>query len=224
MAIVNGPAMSLEASGNLGSICYTRSRGVQIARSTWSGTYPNTSLQQASNANMTTVSQYWGGTLSSDQRNRWKEAAAEIVWVNRLGQKFRPTGYNYFVKLALQQVQLGLSISAEPPGAVPGYEIHDFYVSNSGVFNAVIVKMYKFPNDQIDYEGFQIFRAGPYDTDSLTPQWPAYKFLAVKDDGRTYYDYSVTEGKYYFYRARWYELTGQVGNFWEGHVLVDFPG
>lgn len=223
MAVVINPALSMAASGNLGGVCYSRWRGMHIARSAWSGSYSGTSLQIASNARMTTVSQYWGTSLTSIQRQRWKDAARVITWFNRLAQPYNPTGYNYFVKLALQQLQLDMSITKDPPPAVPGYDVSDFSSNNSVVNPQVVVKMITYDNLQIAHKGFQILKAGPFDNDGYTPMFHDYRYYQKVTASKSYRDEDIINGKWYWYRARWFELTGQVGNWWLDNVLVDFP-
>lgn len=215
MAIVRNPALSTDASGNLGDICYTRIRNVNIARDTWTGTVPNTSEQQTYQGNLTTVSQYWGGTLDGDERLAWEKAAEQIIRINRLGIKYIPTGYQYFLEINMKLLAWGKSIRDTPPW---NNKIHIFErlaaVPIVGLPWAVIVKAYP-EGTWLSYEGMQTFKAGPYDSGGRKPISGEWRFVKVEfgPGADNWTDGDRIVGKWYWYKARQINDQGYAGLF-----------
>lgn len=117
MAIVINPALSLDASGNLGGICYSRWRSLQVARAAWTGTQTATALQVERQTTLISISQAWGSTLTAGQRAAWQVFAAKQTRAGRLGTKFIPTGFNEFVRRNFIRAFHGLSLLTVPPVA-----------------------------------------------------------------------------------------------------------
>lgn len=212
VAVVKAPALSVEASGNMGPICYSRWRGLKIARGVWTGTYPDTEKQQAVNARMTVVSQAWGGMLTAEEREAWVEAAREQTWKNRLGDDFVPAGYMYFSKVNLLRKFFTYGILTSPP--VYPYSVYmDFFsLVKSDAGKLIRGKLEGYivtePPDKVQYD-----KAGPYDSGGRKPIAGEWRFLTKKDAGVQFFDSDLVSEKWYWYRARWFQLPGRVGNW-----------
>lgn len=219
MAKVKGPALSLEASGNLGAICYSRWRGLRIARDVWTGTYPGTSAQIEVNNRMTTVSQAWGNTLTEAQREAWREAARSQVWKSELGDTWRPSGYNYFCRQNLNRLMMGLGIMTIPPAAVPDIYCDEFELKWEATTMVVMMQLKGFVTgaypDQVQY-----FKAGPYDSQGRRPIEGEWRYYDKQLPGSWLYDYDVVIYKWYWYRARWFTNEGFVGNWFPEQVYT----
>ena len=96
MAIVKGPCHSELASGNMGSVCYSRWRGRAVARDVWSGTVPNTSGQVEVQGYLAEAVLKWRTVLTLEQADAWRSYAEEHPVVDRLGDIRASTGFNRF--------------------------------------------------------------------------------------------------------------------------------
>ena len=217
MAVVDAPALSLRASGNLGAICYSRWRGLKIARGVWTGTYPGYEKQLAINANMTAVSQAWGQTLTPEQREAWNEAACEQTWKNRMGGDYVPIGYQYYLKLNLVRKFLGLGISVFPPTRhypILALEFVPYwYAGTMSIKGRLTGYVAGQPPDGVLYD-----RAGPFDSGGRRALAGEYRFTFKKSHAATFTDYDLVSWKWYWYRAKWYLDSGVVGNWFYAQI------
>lgn len=217
MAVVKAPALSLEASGNLGGICYSRWRSLQIARDTWTGTYPGTSRQLLINGYMTTVSKAWGGTLTADQREAWNEAAREQTWKSRLGGDFNPAGYMYYMKLNLVRAFIGLGISSLPPIRKPPVYADWFDVYWEPAFGDIRGKLRDFVTGHYP-DGVIYQKAGPYDSGGRRPIEGEWRHRTKRPPDFLFIDGDLVSYKWYWYRAKWYMFSGVTGNWFTEQV------
>lgn len=221
-AIVDCPALSLVASGNLGAICYSRWRGVAVARDVYTGTDPNTADQQIQRANVTSVSQAWGGTLTSSERSAWRQAAREQVFINRLDKKWTPTGYHYFIKMNVQAKTLGYAIQNLPPESKVGVFPIEVDLRNSVTFPDLIgLVMRKSGSEKVESTGIQGFFAGPYNSAGRRPIDGEWRYKGISITVAWVYSDVVIKGKYYWGKVRWFWSSGETGNFWEFQIQAD---
>ena len=217
MAIVRAPALSLEASGNLGGLCYSRWRGLKIARDVWTGTYPGTAKQIAINTSMTTVSQAWGGTLTASQREAWVEAAREQTWKSKLGDDFIPAGYMYFMKLNLVRKFIGLPVKTLPPTKLTEVYADTFEPYWEPYYDDIRGRLMGFVTGSYP-DGVFYYRAGPYDSGGRRPIEGEWRYMTKKDPNYLFIDTDLVSYKWYWYRAKWYLNEGVTGNFFNAQV------
>lgn len=222
MAIVIAPAMSQQASGNIGSINFTRWRGINVARTTYVPSYTPSGKQITQRGLVTTVSAAWGQSLTPADRQAWTNRAADQVFKNRLGIEYQPSGYQLFMKWNLQAQFFNYPVQNQPPvGPDPVY-VWRVQAEPKPFFDANEVKMEKALAQPVDADGFQIFRAGPYDSGGRRPIRPEYRHLTSVWGFHDYFDYAVQDTKWYWYWCRWFFQVGFVGNWWEVQVQTDF--
>jgi len=222
MAIVIAPAMSQQASGNIGSVNYTRWRGINVARTTYVPSYTPSGKQITQRGLVTSVSAMWGQALSAANRQTYEERAAETVFKNRIGGEYQPSGYQLFMKLNVQAQFFAMPVNYNCPiGPAPVY-VWRVQAEPDPFFNANEVTMERGVTVPVDADGFQIFRAGPYDSGGRRPIKPEYRHLTLVWGTYYYHDYAVTDTKWYWYRCRWFFGEGFVGNWWEAQVQTDF--
>jgi hypothetical protein len=201
MAIVRFPAMSFDASGNLGDINYTKWKGMNIARTTYSYTDPNTAAQITSRGHMTTVSQAWGGTLSADDRQTWVQRARSVTFFDRFGQPYEPSGYQVYLKWNLQILQNGGSLLQEAPIGGEKAIVNEISAVSVGAPGEMEVKLTKdgilFP----ECASLVYFQAGPYDSGGRHPIAPEYRKAKVTTPPAKYTAKSLTAFKYYWWKA-----------------------
>ncbi|MBA7637166.1 hypothetical protein ES703_44801 [subsurface metagenome] len=223
MAIVIGPGMSQQASGNIGAVNFTRWKGVQVARTTYVPFYTPSGKQMTQRGLMTFVSAQWGTALTPAERQAWEERAADIVVKNRLGIEYKPSGYQLFMKWNIQAQVFSYPINFKPPnGPAPVY-VWRVQAEPDPFMSANEVTMEKALTVPVDADGFQIYRAGPYDSGGRRPIRPEYRHLTTVWGTYYYHDYAVTDTKWYWYWCRWFFGVGFVGNWWEVQIQTDFP-
>jgi hypothetical protein len=221
-AIVIMPAMSMQASGNIGSINFTRWRGINVARTTYVPSYTPSLAQETQRGLLTTVSTHWGQGMSPADREAWAERAADQIFTNRLGTEYKPSGYQLFMKWNLQAQFFNQPINNLPPNGPEPVYVWKVSAWNHMFFNAIEVDMEKAFTVPVDADGFQIFRAGPYDSGGRRPIRPEYRFLTTVWGAYWYHDFAVIDGKWYWYWVRWFFGVGFVGNWFEVQVQVSF--
>jgi len=65
---------------------------------------------------------------------------------------------------------------------------------------------------------WEIWKAGPYDTQARKPIEPEYKYLKHGHNVTVQYDSGLTLSKWYWYRARWIDIDGRTGIFRAGQI------
>ena len=223
MAIVDGPAMSIRASGNLGPLCYSTWRGVQIARDRWTGVQPGTTPQTVVWERLRTVVRAWGGVLSDDQRRQWGEFASSQAWVNKLGLRWTPTGYLAFVRLGVEALNLGASYQVNPPVQKYKARAQTVYVGQPGWEAMVRVLMLDWM-EGIQPDVMQVWRAGPFVSGGRHAISGEYRVVQVVGPPFSWDDWGVVDQRYYWYRVRWGFNVGIVGVMYEQQVWVyEYP-
>lgn len=220
MAIVKGPALSIAASGNLGAICFSRWRSLQIARDTWTGTVPNTTKQLAQQAIVTTVSQAWGGTLDADQRKTWNNRARTIVWTDRMGDPYIPNGYQLFLKWNIRRQVMSLAIMTTAPPEQEWVEVWAFLLISQAAGTQARIDLRDQNNNAISAYAAEYYKAGPYDSGGRHALEGEYRFLRRQTPPAVWNDLAVIATKYYWYRARQVTEYGDVGNWFEKQIYM----
>lgn len=82
---IGGQVWSHNASG-----AYVRARSIPVN--------PNTSRQVAVRNAVRSISIAWENVLTQAQRDAWDVYAANVSWVNKLGQSINLTGLNHFIR------------------------------------------------------------------------------------------------------------------------------
>lgn len=219
MAIVDGPAMSLRASGNMGAICYATWRGMQIARKSSDLVCPETTPQQKAQTAVGLAAKAWSGTLTPEQRLMWEEFARSQKFINRLGLRWTPGGYQIYMKRSTQAQLLGGAIQVEPPTESKVILVLTVTIKAGVGLGEADIEM-TFPATSYRPDVMQVFRAGPYVGGGRHAIAPEYLEVYQKTDPFTWQDTGLTSGKYYWYRVRWGIYEGVVSHYWTDQVLA----
>lgn len=107
MALIDFGDFVAGASGSIGGTVYSHNRYGAYARQRSIPTNPNTSRQSYIRNLMSSLTQYWGNTLTSTQRAQWAAYAANVSVLNRLGKTVYLTGLNHFVRSNIAILQAG---------------------------------------------------------------------------------------------------------------------
>lgn len=220
MAIVKGPALSIDASGNVGSICYAKWRGLQIARAAWSGAPTPTQLQTDQKNRVVTACAAWSGTLTEAERQSWKLAAVDQIRMSRLKTPYIPTGYQYFIGLTVQLLRQGFSIRKLPPPmgepflftSITAYQVTGYEYLRTRFEGRV-------PSSSSVVQG-EDWIAGPFANEGYTPQNYDFRFVEFRliHAGNLYT--SLVVDMYYWFRMRWIDAWGRVGNWFEIKAII----
>jgi len=219
MAIVIAPAMSMQASGNVGAINFTRWRGINVARTTFVYSDPNTPAQMSQRALLTSLAQAWGGLLSAANRETWADRAADQVFKNRLGVEYQPSGYQLFMKWNLQLMVISDLINYNAPTGIENVFIEELLIW-VGLMSEVWVKLVDDDGNDIDCRAVIIFRAGPYASGGRRPIRPEYRLQTYRKPPTTWEDYPVPTGNYFWYKAFGVLDSGRISTTFEGQIYV----
>lgn len=220
MAIVKGPALSLAASGNLGTICYSRWRSLAIARDVWSGTVPNTGKQVTQQGYLIGVAQAWGGSLSPGQRETWKERAKEVIWTDRMGDPYIPSGYQLFMKWNIRRKVMNLVIMSEAPGIQEWVMVGELRLGFDPVGQLIFMRVSKVLGAGVNVEsyGVEYWKAGPYNSGGRKPIDGEWRFLRREVPPSAYLDVDFIANKWYWYKGRAIAEFGDVQNWFTKQV------
>lgn len=219
MAIVKNPALSSEASGNLGGICYSRWRELQIARAAWTGVVPNTPAQQTYQNCLDMAARWWSDFLSSAMRQAWRELATTMRWKSRLGTEFQPSGYHLWMKWSMQRCVLGLTLQVWPQTP----EVQAYPTTFHVVYNIWADRIRLDMRDWVgsgDPYAIQYWRAGPYDGGGRRALQGEYRLKVNWTNpvaNFQWFDLDVVLNKWYWYKARFVREWGEVGPFFYCH-------
>lgn len=219
MAVVKSPALSLDASGNLGGICFSRWRGFNIARDAWTGTVPNTSAQQTYQNDLTTVSQAWGGNLDSDDRQAWEDYSKSQFMIDRFGEKYTPSGYSLYMSYNMNRLRWGTAILLRPYNDPEPMYAQEWDVEWDAPNTRVHVRIWLFLStgrpDKLEY-----WQAGPYASGGRKPIAGEWRLKLVTSVGGRYYHNNPPIGSWFWYKARMCMDTGVVSNFIQDQILI----
>ncbi|MBA7694299.1 hypothetical protein ES703_102906 [subsurface metagenome] len=221
MAIVKGPALSVDASGNVCGICYVTVRGQQIARCAWSGTPTPTQKQTDQKDRMVTAMQAWGGVLNDAERKSWSAAAADQIRISRVNTKYIPSGYQYFIGLTVQLLRQGFTIRRLPPVAMEPY-LHTYITADQIAGTQTLRTRFegREPSHPTTIQG-EDWMAGPYVSGGYHPQAPDYRFQEFRSISAGNLYSGLDWEKYYWFKMRWIDTSGRVGNWFEIATFIE---
>lgn len=87
-----------QRSGKQGGIVWSHNRGGPYVRNRAIPTNPNTARQVAVRNAVRSLTIAWNNTLTQAQRDAWNVYAANVSWVNRLGESTSLTGLNHYIR------------------------------------------------------------------------------------------------------------------------------
>jgi hypothetical protein len=186
---------------------------VARAATSWIGFTPS-SQQLYYKGKMEVVCKAWGQLLLEAERSAWVNAAVNFRVIDRFGRQYTCTGYQMFCKLNMQRSVAGLAILPLPPIVGLPFLLEGLTVGLSGVpgvgtMHAISLTPAYEP-DMVQY-----WQAGPFDSPGRHALGNEFRLVGIErpfDDEDTAL---LTIGKYYWFRARGGQDSGEVGNFHE---------
>ena len=114
MALVTLPGGE-QRSGKLGGIVFSHNKGGPYIRNRAIPTNPNTDRQVAVRVANGNLAIAWDVELSQAERDAWDVYAANVSWLNRLGQSITLTGLNHFIRSNVSRLISGIArVDAAP--------------------------------------------------------------------------------------------------------------
>ena len=123
MALIKMAHIVAEARGSIAGTVFSKNTYGAYLRAKVTPVNPQTVAQQSSRNFMTTVAQTWRG-LTQLQRDLWNGSAVNFSRTNIFGDSVQLTGFNLFMRLNKNLLEIGGSqiANAPQPASVPGFE------------------------------------------------------------------------------------------------------
>ena len=122
-------------SGKIGGHVASKNKSGSYLRTKVTPSNPQTSSQLAVRGDFTTVSKAWEG-LTDNQRNGWTASVGSFKKTNIFGDSVTPSGFNLFVKINQNLLNIGEPIISDAPQATSPAAIESLTataVSGTGV-------------------------------------------------------------------------------------------
>ncbi|MBA7645086.1 hypothetical protein ES703_52839 [subsurface metagenome] len=98
-----------QRSGSIGGTVWSRNRFGAYARNRSVPVNPNTDRQVGVRNIVKALTIAWQNVLTQVQRDAWDEYAANIDWLNRLGQSVNLTGLNHYLRSNTPRMQVAMA-------------------------------------------------------------------------------------------------------------------
>lgn len=98
-----------QRSGSSGGTVWSHNRSGAYIRARSIPVNPNTARQVAVRNAVRSLTIAWQNTLTQAQRDAWNVYAANVSWLNRLGQSITLTGLNQYIRSNTPRVQNGIA-------------------------------------------------------------------------------------------------------------------
>lgn len=135
MALIKLGPMVAGIRGALGGVVFARNRGGNFARNNTYPIDPATPAQVEARTRLANLQTYWANSLDAGERTAWTDLADATTFINALGEEYRPTGLNLFIRTNSQRLIAGEEIvDAAPDHAsygLPTFTIE--YVVGTGI-------------------------------------------------------------------------------------------
>lgn len=107
-----------QGSGKLGGHVFTKGRNGNNVRTKIKPINRRTSSQVNQRSSLTSQSQVWR-TLTDSQRAQWLSIGGQFTFHNNFGQRYHPSGKNYFMKINENLLQASAAAVTTPPLTTP---------------------------------------------------------------------------------------------------------
>ena len=98
-----------QRSGSIGGTVWSRNRSGVYIRNRSVPVNPNTDKQVAIRNIVRALAIAWDQTLTQPQRDAWNLYAANVDWINSLGQTVNLTGLNHYIRSNTPRLDIGLA-------------------------------------------------------------------------------------------------------------------
>jgi len=106
MALIVHPE-GTQVSGSIGGTTFSHNRFGAYKRNRSIPVNPNTTRQAAVRNAVRSLTIAWQTELTEAERAAWETYAANVAWINKLGQSVKLTGLNHYIRTNTTNVSLG---------------------------------------------------------------------------------------------------------------------
>lgn len=115
MALVKAGAGLSDISGKVGGVVYRRNRFGLCACAFVNPVNPNTTRQSTARSRLSNLAANWNEVLTEAQRQQWNQYAANVPWINRLGDTTYLSGFNMYCRSNAAILAAGGTVVANAP-------------------------------------------------------------------------------------------------------------
>ena len=146
---------------------------------------------------------------------------ADQIRISRVKTPYIPSGYQYFLGLAIQLLRQGFAIRTLPPVKMEPY-LHTYITAlQQGTDDWVETKFEgRLPIFPPNIQG-EDWMAGPFVNGGYHPQIYDYKFVEFRSISAGNMYKGLGHGVYYWWKMRWIDEVGRVGNWFEIQTYVE---
>lgn len=215
MGVVKGPAMSIAASGNVGPICYSRWRDLQIARGVWTGTMESSTEMVVYQGYLKSVAKKWGEILSEEEREAWRSYAREVTFPGRFGDRVHYSGYTLFVSRNVNRRRWGLETLRKPEVGTGNLQWARWTMMYDEGGLRLMWRCYGYAMLGLNVpDGWEAWLAGPFESAGRRALKPEFRFQEVVVGSYQYSFMNDPEiGKFYWMAMRIVDYTGVLTPF-----------
>jgi hypothetical protein len=220
-----------QRSGSIGGTVWSRNRFGAYIRNRSVPVNPNTDRQVVVRNIVRALTIAWQNTLTTNQRDAWDTYAANVTWLNKLGQSVNLTGLNHYIRsntprlqsgsarvdpaplvfnLATAELELGVTASEATQQASVVFDDTAAWANETGGHQYVYGGLPQ--NGGIKFFGGPWRLIGVIDGDDITP--PATPDVAD-------YPFPFGEGQRLWVRTRVSRLDGRLSEFAQVNFLAD---
>ena len=110
MALIRFGGGVADARGSVGGQVFSKNRYGNYLRARITPVNPSSDRQQEVRNNLASLVERWSAVLTAAQRAAWNTYAANVPWVNKLGESIYLTGYNMYIRSNIAILQVGGTI------------------------------------------------------------------------------------------------------------------
>ena len=176
-----------QGSGSFGGLTASHNRGGMYFRARTIPTNPNTAFQVVVRVATANLVNLWQSILTQAQRDEWEVYAANVAFINRLGDPTFLSGLNQYVRSNVPRIQAGLTRLDDAPSvfntgdftqvtfvATETAQITSIAFDNTDVWanetgSSLVVYISRPQNDTINFFQGPYRFAGTIDGDDTTP-------------------------------------------------------
>ncbi|MBA7629061.1 hypothetical protein ES703_36559 [subsurface metagenome] len=229
MALIRFPE-GQQRSGSTGGTVYSHNRYGAYIRARSIPVNPNTDRQIAVRNTLRSLSIGWENVLTPEERAKWDEYAANVVWKNRFGDSVKLTGLAHYIRtnlpyflafgttiakapsifnIAVAELKLHVTAAESVQVVVVAFDDLAAWCSEDGAYQVVYMGLPQNPN--IKFFGGPYRKMGVIAGSSTTPATSNVEMPAA---------FPVSEGQRIWVRTRIGRKDGRLSEFSEVNFLA----
>jgi len=218
MAIVNTPLLSEDARNKLGSLVFMGWRGANTVRIHSIPTQPRTVRQVKIRAELSAVMEYFKN-ITATQKASWQSLASLKKVRNMVGKVYALTAANLYAAYNILAVDMGGSISANPPTAAPAAAVASATSASATAGALTVTPTMSGTPSASDF--LDLWIAGPFQSGRRNATHSEYRHNKyVAGNSTTVGTTGLTSGNFYWWKVRYISAAGQPTAYQEGQQQI----